>query len=171
MAIARSASVGAVATVVGVDDVLFETTGSFEVDDTVAVFVYGLEPVNGDDTRNCVEITADAPDASVPSAHGNAVVQAPEFATNERPAGAGSATETPVAAEGPLFTTVSVYVTTLPGATGPAGPVFVIATSASVGAETMPVFAVAELFDGTGSGVEDDTTAVFVIVEPAAPVA
>ena len=35
----------------------------------------------------------------------------------------------------------------------------------------MPVFAVAVLFDGTGSGVEDDTPAVFVIVEPAAPVA
>jgi hypothetical protein len=163
--------VGAVATVVEAGDVLFETTGSVDAVDTVAVFVYGFEPVNGDETRNCVVIVADAPGASAPSAQGNVVVHAPEFATNERPAGAGSATETPVAVAGPLFTTVSVYVTTLPGATGPAGPVFVIATSASVPAPTTPVFAVAELFDGTGSGVAEETVAVFVIVVPAAPVA
>jgi hypothetical protein len=48
------------------------------------------------------------PLVSVPSAQGKALVQPPELETKVRPAGAASVTETPVAAEGPLFVTVMV---------------------------------------------------------------
>ncbi len=45
---------------------------------------------------------------SVPSRHGNAVVQAPLIDANVRPAGAGSFTVTLSATEGPSFVMVSV---------------------------------------------------------------
>ena len=54
----------------------------------------------------------------------------------------------------------------MPGATGPAGPDFVMAASASVGPPTTPVPAEAVLFPGIGSGVEEETAAVFVTSVP-----
>jgi len=53
-------------------------------------------------------IVAVAPAATLASVHGNAVVQAPLFETNVKPAGVESLTTTVVAFEGPLFVTVIV---------------------------------------------------------------
>src|SRR6266540_3748536 len=68
-----------------------------------------------------------------PSAQANAVVQAPLFETKVRPVGAGSWTETFSAWFGPLLVTVKVYTAFVPNV-AVAGPVFVIARSATVGA-------------------------------------
>ncbi len=49
-----------------------------------------------------------APAVTVPTAQGNAVLQAPLFEMKVSPAGVGSATETAAASLGPLLVTVRV---------------------------------------------------------------
>ena len=65
------------------------------------------------------------PDASAPRSQGNGVVQAPEFETNVRPAGAESATITACASPGPAFATFSTYEIASPGR-AVASPVLII---------------------------------------------
>jgi hypothetical protein len=48
------------------------------------------------------------PFVRLPSAQGKAEVQAPELETNVKPEGVGSATETALAVDGPLFVTTIV---------------------------------------------------------------
>jgi hypothetical protein len=103
------------------------------------------------------------PGATVPSAHGNAVVQSPLVLTNVRPVGVGSDTETPVALDGPLFVSVMVYVTFVPGSTE-GGPVFESARSA-LGASAFTSVLVAAV----GSVVPTGGAAVAVLTsEPVA---
>jgi hypothetical protein len=87
-------------------------------------------------------------------------VQPPVLETKVRFAGVVSATETPVAALGPLFVTVTVYVMLLP-AVIVGGPVLVM--ERSVDALTV-VEAVDELFSDVGSAVVLETVAVLLIV-------
>jgi hypothetical protein len=94
----------------------------------------------------------------VPSEHGKFPVQAPALDTKPRPAGVGSATDTPVAVLGPLFVTVMVYTTFVPAVTF-AGPVFVSDMSAW---KVTVVCTDAVLFAGVGSVVVETTVAVFV---------
>jgi hypothetical protein len=47
-----------------------------------------------------------SPDASVPRAHGKAVVQSPVLFSNTSPGGVGNATWTPRAGSGPLLVTI-----------------------------------------------------------------
>ena len=56
-------------------------------------------------TRNVETIVRVCPAGTVPSAHGNAVVQSPVLPTNVRPAGVGSDTVTPGASLGPWLRT------------------------------------------------------------------
>ena len=72
------------------------------------------------------------PTVSVPRLHGNAVVQAPLFETNVRPAGVGSVTTTFAALAGPLLSTSIVKFTKPPGFALD-GPVLAMLTSAFVG--------------------------------------
>ena len=67
------------------------------------------------------------PAGSVPSAHGNGVVQAPVLLTNVSPAGVGSVTVTSVASSVPMLLAVMEYTRFVPGVTL-AGPAFVIST-------------------------------------------
>src|SRR5215475_15170325 len=99
---------------------------------------------------------------SVPSMHGYAVVQAPLLDMNTSPGGVGSVTTTLAAADGPKFFTTTVNPAVSP-AVAPAGPVFVIVTSAM---GVIVVVSVAVLFSGAGSGVSagEVTVAVFVSV-------
>ena len=107
---------------------------------------------------NTAVIVRVAPEATAPSAHGNAATQSPAFDTNVSPAGVTSATDTAAASDGPAFVTVIVYVTLFP-ATTVVVPVFVIDTSAD--ADTV-VSAEALLLPGVASAVVEDTVAVFV---------
>lgn len=96
---------------------------------------------------------------TVPRLHGNAVVQAPVLLTKTKPGGVISATTTLSAFEGPLFVTVMLNVTFVPGV-AVTGAALSNDKSASVVAGTvaMPV-----LFAGFGSGVVELTVAVFSI--------
>src|SRR5262249_33677730 len=66
-------------------------------------------------------MVCDVPGASVPSAHGKAVVQAPLLDTKVRPAGVGAFTTTLVAAGAPLLLPTIAETAGLPGTplTGP----------------------------------------------------
>jgi len=57
-------------------------------------------------TVNVDAIVREVPTAIVPSAHGNAVTQSPLFETNVNPGGAGSASTTETASDGPALLTV-----------------------------------------------------------------
>jgi hypothetical protein len=98
----------------------------------------------------------------VPRLQGNAVVQAPVFETNVRPAGVGSLTTTLPAEAGPLLTTVIVYVTFWPGL-DEVGPVLEIETSA--GCATL-VFAVELLSAVFGSFSVAEIDAVLLMLTP-----
>ncbi len=100
------------------------------------------------------------PDGTVPSAHGNGVLQAPVVETKLRPVGVTSATETPAASEGPLLVTVIVYARVWPGVTD-AGPFMERVISACP--EFTGVDARPELFAATGSPVDALTVAAFTI--------
>src|SRR5262245_62205318 len=82
---------------------------------TLTVLTIGTGPVNAAGTLNVAVMMRVAPAASVPSAHGNAVVQSPAFDTNVSPAGAGSSTTTAGAVDGPTFVTAIVEVSGVPG--------------------------------------------------------
>src|SRR5215475_10547057 len=86
---------------------------------------------------------------SVPSMHGYAVVQAPLLDMKINPGGVGSVTTTLAAADGPRFFTTTVNTAVVP-AVAPAGPVFVIVTSAM---GVIVVVSVAVLLVASGSGV------------------
>ena len=75
---------------------------------TVAVFTIGSGVTYPAGMAYVVVIVPTAPAASVPSAHGKAVVHAPAFDTNVRPGGVGSATVTATASDGPAFVTTVV---------------------------------------------------------------
>src|SRR5688572_17087716 len=99
-----------------------------------------------------------APTATVPNAHGNAVVQSPVLLTKVRPAGGvGFSTATPAASLGPLLPNVMVYTTFWP-ATTEAGPL--MATDRSTEAPT-PLLTLALLLPGEGSVVALLAVAVF----------
>ena len=76
--------------------------------DTVAVFTIGSGVTYAAGMAYVVMIVPTAPAASVPSAHGKAVAQAPAFDTNVRPGGVGSVTMTATASDGPAFVTTVV---------------------------------------------------------------
>ena len=82
---------------------LLAAAGSDVALDTVAVFTIGSGVRYPGGMAYLVVIVRTAPAASVPSAHGKAVVHAPRFDTNVRPDGVGSATVTAVASDGPAF--------------------------------------------------------------------
>ena len=88
--------------------VLLPGTVSGVVEDTVAVLVTAPGAGKPEPTVIVVVMVRDWPDASVPSAHGNGVVQSPLFDTKVVPAGVASATETATASEGPLLVMTSV---------------------------------------------------------------
>jgi len=103
MAIARSALCAIVVVAVAL---LLDASAS-AADVTVAVFDADA-PAKPADTVIVVVMTAGAPGAIVPSAHGYAVAHAPVLLTNVNPAGVTSATLTPAAFDGPLLVTVTV---------------------------------------------------------------
>ncbi len=73
-----------------------------------------------------------APAVTVPTAQGNAVLQAPLFETKASPVGVGAATDTLAASLGPLLVIETVYTTSCPGVTD-AGPLAVMLRSADAG--------------------------------------
>ena len=108
-------------------------------------------------------IVADWPEFSVPRAHGYGVAHAPLLETKFRPAGVGSVTKTFPALSGPLFVTVTEYVTFVPGVND-AGPLFVIERSALA---VTGVVTDELSFVPFGSVAPEVTDAVFVIDVPA----
>ena len=74
----------------------------------MAVFTIGSGVTYSAGIAYVVVMVLTAPAASVPSAHGEAVVQAPAFDTNVRPGGVGSVTVTATASDGPAFVTTVV---------------------------------------------------------------
>src|SRR5262245_52543183 len=96
----------------------------------------------------------DSPGRRVPSAHGNAVTQSPEFDTNARRAGAGSSTTTSAAVDGPALETTRVYATVSPGS-AESGPVLVIDRSASgaMAVETLDELLARSTSSAPGGGV------------------
>src|SRR5437762_3539154 len=108
------------------------------------------------------------PTVSVPRLHGNAVVQAPLFETNVRPAGVGSVTTTFAALAGPLLSTSIVKFTKPPGFALD-GPVLAMLTSAFVGVTGVLLIVVVALAMLLLAFVSVDavvTFAVFVIDVP-----
>lgn len=99
----------------------------------------------------------------LPSEQGNDA-HPPLAETNVSRAGVGSASCTLEASEGPLFVTVIVYVTLLPGVVVP-GPLF--ATERSAFRDTVPV-TVEELFPEFGSGVYVELTVAVLLIVPLA---
>jgi len=87
-------------------ELLFAADGSVVADDTDAVF--DVNPPKLTELDIVVVITFDAPGAIVERSQGYGVTHAPALLTNVNPAGAGSATVTSVATDGPLFVTVMV---------------------------------------------------------------
>ena len=108
-----------------------------------------------------MEICRLSPAGSVPSTHGNGVVQAPVLLTNVSPAGVGSVTVTAVASSVPLLVVVREYTRFVPGVTL-AGPTFVISTLI-VNSGPTAVVAVAELLARWGSIAVLLTVAVFTM--------
>jgi hypothetical protein len=107
---------------------------------TVAVFAI-LEPEKSLGALYVTVIVLVSNGARIPNSQGKAVMQSPVLETKFSPAGVGSSTETLAAFDGPLFVTVIVYVTFVPGMML-AGPVFVISRSATgVSVLLSPLFA------------------------------
>src|SRR5262245_49929679 len=104
--VVTSTSASRLSTVVKLAE-LFAAAGCGVVLETVAVLtkVAVVATVAG---TNVAVIVRLAPGARVPRSHGNCVEQAPVFETNAVPDGAGSATDTRSAFDGPLLVTVSV---------------------------------------------------------------
>src|SRR5215510_5552008 len=100
------------------------------------------------------------PGARAPIAHGNPAAHGAPADTNVRPAGVGSVSATPDAADGPLFDTTTVKVTVVPATTGTRGPLLVTRTSAigTSGVETL-----LELFDASGSITDPGAATVAVL--------
>src|ERR1700738_4766435 len=96
--------------------------------------------------------------ASVSSLQGKAAEHAPELESKESPSCGEFTTTTSEALVGPLFCTVIVYVPVVPGVTR-SGPTIWIARCASVSVTALTM--VALLLLESGSGVEDETLAVF----------
>src|SRR5262249_49903475 len=88
------------------DALLFDPTGSLVAEETVAVLV--MFPLNTGPVEKVEVMVADCPEFRVPRLQGYAVVHAPLFETNDIDAGVGSLITTLVAADGPLFVTVTV---------------------------------------------------------------
>src|SRR5712671_2667970 len=89
---------------------------------------------------------------SVPSEQGNPALQAPLADTKVSPGGAGSASVTLIASDGPAFVTVIVYEIDVP-ATACTGP-FTLTCTSPVGVTVTVLVAV--LFDRFGSVAGDD---------------
>jgi hypothetical protein len=87
---------------------LFESTGSAVVVETVAEFTAGFGVVYAASTAKVVVIVRVVPAAMVPRLQGQLLVQAPEFDTKVKPDGVGSLTKTIAASDGPLLVTVTV---------------------------------------------------------------
>src|SRR5690349_18261689 len=100
---------------------LFGADGSGVPLVAVAAFTIGSAPEYPGGTLNVAMIVRTAPAGIAPSAHGNGVAQSPESEMGTRPAGVGSASDTPAASDGPALVTVIVKTTSLP-ATTVAGP-------------------------------------------------
>src|ERR1700694_4428483 len=113
----------------------------------VVFVIDGLGYVSG--TWKVEVIVADCPTFRMPRLHGKALVQAPEFETNVRPAGVVSATTTPFATSGPAFVTKIVYTMSWPRAMD-VGPVLVIDRSACEMAGVTVVVMLEVLLDGCG---------------------
>jgi hypothetical protein len=142
---------------IGVVTVLEFGVGSGVLEVALAVFEIGLEVEYVLGTMYVTVIVLVCPFAIVPRLHGKAVMQAPVLETKFNPGGVGSLTLTFCESLGPLFLTVIVYETFVPGV-ALAGPVLVISRSplASTGAVT-----VLELFAASASGVLELALAVF----------
>src|SRR5262245_42598299 len=90
----------------------------------------GSGPTYSEGTKKVtVMICGGSPTLSGPTLQGN-VAGTQEFVTNTSPAGVSSVMVAPATSDGPLFVTVSVWVTLVPGVVGVAGPVFPISRSA-----------------------------------------
>ena len=142
--------------------VLFDDTGSAVVALTVTALV-SVEPWVSVGSGSTVRVTGTVPPAgTAPRVQTIAAVQeAPAALTKVTPAGSVSLNATPVALDGPVFVTVTVYVYCWPGVTV-AGPVLETVMSA-LGADVV-VDAEAELLAATGSAVVAVTEAVSVRV-------
>src|SRR5262245_38847557 len=95
-------------TVVDADATLFAGTGSEDVAVTVAWLTMGLGPRYCAGTAKVAVTETMSPGSTVPMAQGNPPVHAPVAETNCSPAGVGSASTTPDAADGPAFWTLIV---------------------------------------------------------------
>jgi hypothetical protein len=139
---------------------LFAATGSAVVALTVALLTIGLGPAYVAGTSYVAVSVMLAPIAIFPSVQGKPPAHGAVTETNVRPAGVGSARETPMASSGPALITVIVYDTLAPG-TALAGPVLLTERSA-LGAMT-GVVTDAVLSAAFGSAVGELTVAVLTI--------
>jgi hypothetical protein len=136
--------------------------GSDVVDDTVAVLLMFVPLGVPAFIATTIEYVSLPPDGR------SAPLAGPVRCVSETSVVFGGAVSAKVAAtavSGPLLATMIEYVTLVP-ATADAGPILV--TERSEEAVTV-VFTTLWLFAATGSGVVDDTLAVFVIVVPTEP--
>ena len=139
---------------------LFVPSGSNSFAATVAVFA--TEAV-ADAGSTWMRTVAEAPFRSVPSAQDTVDVPAQDpcvVVTDESVTDAGreSVRTTPVAVDGPWFVTTMRYVNVWPTAMGPPSIVLTTARSAATDVEALE-----ESFAGFGSGVAEETVAVFTI--------
>ncbi len=97
-----------VITLVVASPVLLSRLGSVVPLDTLATFWIGFGVRYSCGTAKVVVMVRCSPGASVPSAHGKAVVQSPAFETKVSPDGGASITVAFCAVDGPMFCTVMV---------------------------------------------------------------